>query len=470
MNYFLVPLYTYQFLDTAEYGIVGEFYAYISFLNILFTYGMETALFNFSSKELNKDAVYSTSLISILSTSLILFLPFVLFPEKVAALLDHDSLGNYVFWTGVILFTDAICAIPFAKLREQNRPGRFALLKSINILINISINVFFLWFCKNEFDARNNEPGSDPSLFGVFYDPSIGIGYIFIANGVANIITTLLLLPQFLIAKFVFDTTLWKRMMRYASPLIIVGFAGMINETLDRILLKYFIKGPDAMAQVGIYNACYKIAILMTIFIQAFRYAAEPFFFAHEKEKDSKKTYSRIMTWFVIACSVIFLGTMMNISWIQYFIGKPYRDGLEVVPILLLANLFLGVYFNLSIWYKLTGQTQYGAYITLFGAAITLAINIAFIPAFGFIASAWATFACYGAMMIASWLLGNKHYPVDYELKRILGYLALSVVLYGASCLLPETGDILEVLTKNGLFLVLLLAVYLFEKPRLKTA
>jgi O-antigen/teichoic acid export membrane protein len=267
--------------------------------------------------------------------------------------------------------------------------------------------------------------------------------------------------------KFVFDSPLWKRMMIYAIPLLIAGMAGMVNETMDRILLTYLLPENVAMSQVGIYGACYKIAIIMTVFIQTFRFAAEPFFFSHAKEKDAKKTYADIMKYFVIICSIIFLGTMMNLSWIKYFIGEPFREGLAVVPILLLANLCLGVFINQSFWYKLTGQTRYGAYLAIFGAIITLALNFYLIPSIGYMGSAWATLICYAAMMIASYFLGQKHYPVNYDLKRFFGYVTLSLILYAFSRYIPNGSFMVDLVLKNSLLLVFVIIVFIFERKNL---
>src|ERR1035437_3707596 len=278
------------------------------------------------------------------------------------------------------------------------------------------LNLFFILFCKRVYESSD-------SVFKPFvemvYNPAIGIGYIFISNLVASLVTLLILSPEILKIKFVFDTIIWKKMMRYAMPLLVAGLAGMINETLDRVLLIHLIPNKEeALSQTGIYGACYKVSIIMTIFIQTFRFAAEPFFFSHSKEKDSKKTYADIMKFFVIICSLIFLGTMMNIQWIQYFVGQKFREGMNVVPILLLANLCLGIFINQSIWYKLTGQTGYGAILTIIGALITISLNIYWIPRIGYTGSAWATLICYASMMIVSYFWGNKHYPVNYDLNR----------------------------------------------------
>jgi len=464
LNYFLTPLYTYIY-STSDYGIVTSLYAYVSFLLVFLTYGMETALFRFSQTENDKEKVYSTSLLSLFSTS-VLFIGFVsLYASPIANAIKLNGHSEYIVWFAFILGVDAISAIPFAKLREQNKAKRFALIKSINIATNIFLNVFFIWFCAK---THNNPNSIFYSLIEKIYNPEIGIGYIFISNLAASGLTLLLLLPDMLRVHFSLENSLWKKMMIYALPLLVAGLAGMVNETIDRILLTYLLPEKEALSQTGIYGACYKVSIIMTIFIQTFRFAAEPFFFSHAKEKDAKKVYADIMKYFVIICSIIFLGTMMNISWIQYFVGEPFRAGIDVVPILLLANLCLGIFINQSIWYKLTGQTRYGAYLTIMGAIITLVLNFYWIPRIGYMGSAWATLICYAAMMIVSYIAGNKHYPVNYDLKRILGYLALSLVLYLLS-LQIKLGSIPLGLILNNLLLIFFIGiVFVFERKNLK--
>lgn len=463
LTQFLTPLYTYIY-TTGEYGVVTSMYAYVSFLLVLLTYGMETALFKFSQSQQDKEKVYSTSLISVFSSSVLFIALAGLYASPVANAIRLHGHSEYIVWFALILGADAVANITFAKLREQNRPLRFSFIKSTNIAIFIFLNVFFIWFCGRVYQ----HPGS--SLFPLvqkIYNPETGVGYIFISNLIASTITLLLLLPDMLRMQFKFDTLLWKRMMIYAIPLLIAGMAGMVNETMDRILLTYLLPENEAMSQTGIYGACYKIAIIMTVFIQTFRFAAEPFFFSHAKEKDAKKTYADIMKYFVIICSLIFLGTMMNLSWIQYFIGKPFRVGLAVVPVLLLANLCLGVFINQSFWYKLTGQTRYGAYLAIFGAVITLVLNFYLIPRIGYMGSAWATLVCYAAMMIASYFLGQKHYPVNYDLKRFFGYVTLSLILYALSGLISIESYMFDLVLRNMLVLIFIIIVFIFERKNL---
>ena len=467
LNYLLVPLYTYIF-STSEYGVVTEMYAYSSVFLVILTYGMETALFRFSQMEENKDKVYSTALISIIISSAIFILISCFFATPISNGIHYPNNREYIIWFALILGTDALCNIVFARLREQDQAKKFAVIKSINISINILLNVFFIVICRR---AYLNTDSSFHTIAQTIYNPAVGVGYIFLSNLVASVITVVLLLPEYLKIRFAFDSVLWKKMMFYALPLMLAGLGGIINETMDRILLKYLL--PDkstAMAQLGIYGACYKVAILMTIFIQTFRFAAEPFFFSHSKEKNAQQTYADVMKYFVIACSFIFLATMMYIDFIQYFVGEDFRTGLKVVPILLLANLCLGIFFNLSIWYKLTGDTRYGAYLSAFGAAITLLFNFWLIPTMGYMASAWTTLICYFSMMVASYFIGQKNYPINYDLKRILGYLGLSLILFFISISLSFNTVPVKLGVNTFLLLIFVVTIYFFEKPRMQNA
>jgi O-antigen/teichoic acid export membrane protein len=448
----LTPLYTYVFRNQEEFGINTEIYAYISFLNIILTYGMETAFFNFYSKKEEKQKIYSTALISLIASSISFLIIGILLAGSISKWMGYANQESFIVWMILIICSDALMVIPFARLRSENKAGRFALIKTLNILVNILFNLFFIVWCKNQF-AINPE-----SFFGKLYNPTIGIGYGFLSNVIANVFTLMLLMKEFTGIKYFFDKAIWRQMIIYASPLIIVGFAGMINETFDRIILGKILPEAIARKEIGIYGACYKLSIIMTIFIQAFRFAAEPFFFNNATEKNSKSTNAQVTKYFVLFCSFIFLGTMMNISWLKYFISEPYWAGLSVVPILLIANLFLGVYYNLSIWYKLTEQTKFGAYITISGAVITLVVNFVFIPSYSYVASAWATFFSYGIMMITSYILGQKHYPIKYNIKKMSFFFFIAVAFYLISLLykgrFPENLNYIEP-TINNLFLLI---------------
>lgn len=467
LNYLLVILFTYKFQKTSDFGINTEIYAYISFLNIIVTYGMETGFFNFNSKLEDKAKVYSTSLISLLSSSGIFMLLGCLLAVPIASALDYANHVSFIIWMILIIGTDAITAIPFARLRAQNKAKRFALIKIINILTNVSLNVFIIWFCKDAYEGTLK--GEAANWMSQLYDPNIGIGYAFLINLIANLITIILLLPEFKGFEYVFDKTIWKQMMRYSLPLLVVGLAGMVNETFDRIILKHLSPG-NGQSEVGIYGACYKISILMTIFIQAFRFAAEPFFFSHNKHEDSKKMNAIVMKYFSIFCSFLFLATMMNLPWIKYMIAEPYRVGLGVVPILLLANFCLGIYYNLSIWYKLTGQTKFGAGITIVGASITLVINFLLIPIFSYTASAWATLLSYATMMVISYRLGQKHYPVKYNLRSMFFFFILALLAYFISLSYKGGFSVITETLLNNIWLFLFMWIfYKVEWPRLRS-
>ncbi len=465
LNYLLTPLYTYNF-STGEFGTVTSAYAYVSFLLVFLTYGMETALFRFSQTESDKQKVYTTSLISLFISSTIFIIAVSACAPSISETIKFSGHPEYVVWFAIIIGTDALAAVPFAKLRELGKAKRFALIKTINICINIGLNLFFILFCKHIYESSSS--ALKPLVDKIYY-PEIGIGYVFISNLIASLVTLLLLSPEIFRVRYVFDSPLWKRMMRYALPLLLAGLAGMVNETLDRILLTHMLPGKEAMVQTGIYGACYKVSIIMTIFIQTFRFAAEPFFFSHSKEKDSKKTYADVMKFFVIVCSIIFLGTMMNIHWIQYFAGTAeFRTGIKVVPILLLANMFLGIFFNQSIWYKLTGQTHYGAFLTIFGAVITISLNVYWIPRIGYMGCAWATLICYASMMVVSYFLGNKQFPVNYDLKRILGYLGLSLTLYMISVFVQTESTAMNLLINNFMLIGFIGVAWKLEKNNIK--
>ena len=441
INFLLVPLYTNLLFNTSEYGVISEMYAYVAFLLILLTYGMETAFFRFSQEHPGQQQrIYSTTLLSVLSTSSLFILLIVAFRQPVAGLLRYPGHAEYIVWLGIIVGLDALNAIPFARLRAENKALQFAMIKLIGIAVNIVFVLFFLVFCP--WFVEKTGHGLLHDLVQKIYNPGTGVGYVFIANLIATVFTSLLLLPVMLKARLTFSTVLWKSMLAYALPLLLVGFGGVINESLDKIMLKYLLPHDIAQSHVGIYGACYKISVFMTIFIQAFRFAAEPFFFAHSAATNARDMYAVVMKYFVVACLLIFLGIMLFIDVAQHFVGADFRAGIGVVPVLLMANLFLGIYFNLSIWYKLTGQTMYGAWISLAGAAVTIALNFLLIPVMGFHGSAWATLACYFSMMAVSWHYGKKHYPVPYETGKILLLIATALIVFLGSKLLPPMSDL----------------------------
>jgi len=472
LSYLLVPLYTYTF-STGDYGKITFLYAYISFINILLTYGMETSLFNFSRLEENKKKVYRTILLSVVCTSVLFIILIGTFRETIAGWVHLPEHPEYIVWLAIILGTDAVCAIAFAKLRQLNKARRFATIKTLNIVIYILSNLFFILICPIIY---KHPESFFYSLIQPVYNPTIGIGYILISNVIASVATLLMLVPDLLGAGKgseihevssvqIFDLVLWKRMMPYAMPLVFAGLAGMVNETLDRVLLQYLLPKDISWQQGGIYSACYKLSIIITMFVQAFKYAAEPYFFANAHEKDFTKTFADVVKYFIIICLLIFLGTMLNLSWIKYFVSKNYWSGLQVVPILLMANLCLGVFYTLSIWYKLGNKTLYGAYLTIIGAIITIVLNIYWIPRIGYIGCAWATLICYATVMVLSYFMSRKQLPVKYDFFRISIYFALSLILYFVSTQIKVDSKILGLIINNGLVLIFVAVVYFMEKP-----
>jgi len=463
INYLLVPFQT-NILKTGSYGIVSEMYAYVSFLIIILTYGMETGFFRFAESKYEYKKVFGTTFISLCISSLLFAIFIALFAQPIADLLKYHDNKEYILWLGFVLSLDALTAIPFAKLRQQNKAKRFAAIKIIGILINVFFNIFFLWMCPK---IIHDNP---ESFLTHLYFTHNNVTYVFIANFIASFVTLLLLLPDIFDFKLYFDKEIFKKMLIYSLPLLVAGLAGMTNETMDRILIKHYLPGTsrEVMGQIGIYSANYKIAILMTLFIQMFRYAADPFFFAQQKEKDSKQIYADVMKYFVIFCLVIFLGVMMYIDIIKYFIGKDYRSALGIVPIVLLANLFLGVFFNLSIWYKLNNMTKIGAYLAIFGAIITIILNVWLIPLKGYfggiMGGAWATFFCYLCMMIASYFLGNYYFPIKYNLKRISGYFFFALLLYFISNLSKTNFIVINLIVNTFLFLIFVTFIVYKEK------
>jgi O-antigen/teichoic acid export membrane protein len=469
LTYLLVPLYTRVF-QPGEYGTVSVFYAYASFLMVVLTYGMETAFFRFNEHEEKKERVFSTGMISLIISSLFFLTIGSVYAKNIAGWIDYRDHPDYVLWFVWILILDALSAIPFAKLRAQNRPLRFAGIRIANLSINIGLNLFFILLCPFLLKHESWTIINKTILF--IYNPNWGIEYIFISNLIASVITLLLLTPQFIGLRWEMDIKLLKSMLIYALPLLFAGMAGIVNETFDRLLLRYLLPEGISSYEVGIYSACYKISILMTIFIQAYKYAAEPFFFAQAKEKDAKLVYARIMNYFVITVSLIFLVTMLYLDdFFIHFIDRSYWEGRNVIPILMMANLFLGIYYNLSIWYKLTSKTIWGAWLSAFGAVVTLILNFYWIPRsadhliYGYIGSAWATFICYGSMMVVSYIIGQRYFPVKYNLTKFFGYLGFAVLIYVVSIIIVPETFVLRLLFHTFLLMVFAGVVFRVEKP-----
>lgn len=463
LNWWLVPYYSVLFLP-GEYGIVTNLLAYEAFLLIILTYGMETGYFRFASRSDQPEKVYSTSQMPLFVTST-LFLVFVLiFAQPIASLIGYASNPEYIRILAAVVAIDAFTSIPFAKLRLDNRPIKFATVKMINIGLNIGFNLFFLSLCP--FILRHFP--DNPVKW--VYSADIGVGYVFISYLLASISTLLLLYKEIFSMKWEIDKPLLRKMLSYSFPILVIGVAGMVNQNIDKILIPFLVpEDKDPMFQVGIYGANYKLAVLMNMFIQAFRYAFEPFFFSRSSSSatDDPKLYATVMKYFVIFGMVIFLGMTLFIDIVKLIIDSRYHEGLKVVPLVLLANLFFGIFFNLSIWYKIKDMTRYGAYIALIGAAITLVLNIILIPVMGYMGSAIAVLVCFFVMMIITYLWGQKYYFVPYDLKRISTYFVVGFILYFISLSISELNSIIRFAINLILFFTFFYAVFKFEKAEL---
>ena len=454
LNYLLVPLYTYKFTNPADYGVVSELYAWVAFLIIVLSFGMETTYFRFTQKNINEKTVFSSCL-KIISIINIVFLGTIfLLHRDIASAMLFENHGEYILILGAIVSLDSFSAVPLARLRAKEKALKFSMIQLSSILVNIGLNiVFFVWF----FDESN---------------PEKGVLFILIANLISAGIKPVLLIKQFFDVSFEKNRALTKKTLIYATPLVIAGFAGIINETLDRALLKHLLVENQfsleyAEAQVGIYSACYKLAMLVTILLQAYRYAAEPFFFSQSKNKNKNKIYAEVMSYFIGIVFLAFLLVSLNLEILKYFIqNTAYWEGLKVVPILLLANVFLGIYYNQSIWYKLSGKTKYGAYIALIGAGLTVLLNVLYVPVYGYIACAWATTIVYFSQMVLSYFLGQKHFPIPYDLKKFFFYTISALSIYWIATSISLENKPINLLINNCFVLLFAFLVYKTEKRK----
>lgn len=454
LNYLLVPMYT-RWLLTEEYGMVTELYAYMAFFLVVLLYGMETTFFRYAEKHSDPEQVFSTSMFSIFTTSALFFGIIWVFIDPIASMMNYSHNSDLILMSAGIVSIDAFTAIQYARLRQQNKPMRFSLFRIITVAVNVGLNLYFIWFC----DVLYKSNPDSPLL--ILYNPEYRVRYVFISNLIASLLSIVLLSSQLLRLKPVFSLSLYKQMIKYAFPLLIVGVMGMINEVLDKIIFKYLAPVPPEitdkhsyiLGELGIYGANYKLAVLMTLFIQMFRYAAEPFFFAQAKKENAKQVYADVMKYFVIFGLLIFLGVMLYMDIFKYFIGPETWEGLYIVPIVLLANLFLGIFYNLSIWYKLTDLTRYGAVIALTGSVITIALNFLLIPRFSYLGAAWVHFICYFAMMIISWFWGKIHFRVSYDLRRIGMYFLFAMALYGIT-VIYQPGNLYLRLSMNTILFI----------------
>ena len=425
INIFLVKLHT-STLEAEKYAINTDYYVYAAYFNALLTYGMETAFFRFFSKEKEKGKVISTAFLSLLCTSLFFLVITLIYSESLASFFGFKTalFFKLLIWT---ITLDTLVVVPYAYLRVANKPVRFTTFKVLNILIFAVLNIFFLWFVP--YAIENSI--SLPDFILNYYTSQPKVIHIFVAGTVASATTFILLFSIIFKFDISFDFQLLKKMLRYSLPIMVGGLAFVTTENLDKLLLGNLV----GKEQMGIYAACYKLGVFMTLYIMAFRLGAEPFFFNQADKKNAKETYAKILTWFTVLGALFMLVVIVFIDlFATILLGKPeYFEALQIVPIILLSNLFLGIYNNLSIWYKLTDKTKFGMYFSILGAIITIVFNVIMIPKIGFIASAWATLITYGCMMLLSYFIGKKHYPVPYQLKKVGFYVLFSVVLSGIS-------------------------------------
>lgn len=433
--FFLAPYLT-RVIGSSDYGIHGTMYAYAAFFIVLFTFRMETAFFRYAGKSEDADRVFSTALIGILPLILIGTVIMWMLDEPLTALLARPGDERYVYWFLGIIALDSLAALPFARLRLENKARRFATLKLLNVVATLILAFFMLEVLP--WGAREGW-----SWAGAVYDPAKKLDYVFLANLMASGLILVLLYREFRFSAALLDRGLLGRMYRYSWPLVLVSITGVISLLFDRIFIKAFIPGDEAyaLAQSGIYNACVKIAVPMSLFATAFNYAAEPFFFKNAGEENARKTYADVALAFAVTGTLVFLGGSLFLDQLKYIIGAEYREGIGIVPIVLLAYLFMGLYYNFSIWYKLTDRTIFGTYISFIGAVLTIGLNLILIPKMGYYGSAWAVLICFVSMCAFAYYWGQRYYPIAFDVKKMSGYIGLAVAGYLASEALRNWAD-----------------------------
>ena len=427
LNYLLVPLYTAK-LSAASggYGVITNVYAYTALLMVILTYGMETTFFRFANKEEeNPQTVYTTTRISVGFTSLMFRALVLLFINPISAFMGYADHQSYIWVMAITVAIDAFQCIPFAYLRYKKRPIKFAALKLLNIFMAITLNIVFFLILPNIYEANGGT-----GFISAIYDPTVGAGYAFYVNLFCSAFLTFFFWRELVAQKYSFSKALLRRMLSYSWPILVLGIAGILNQTADKILFPYIYKGSDAHSQLGIYGAASKIAMIMAMITQAFRYAYEPFVFGKSKDKDNRETYAKAMKYFIIFTLLAFLVVVGYMDVLRHIIGRDYWDGLRVVPIVMAAEIMMGVYFNLSFWYKLIDKTIWGAYFSGAGCAVLIAVNVIFVPRYGYMACAWAGFAGYATAMVLSYFVGQRKYPIAYPMKDISVYVLITVVLY----------------------------------------
>ncbi|MCD4835209.1 MAG: polysaccharide biosynthesis C-terminal domain-containing protein [Bacteroidales bacterium] len=460
LNYLLVPLHTIV-LGKFFFGKLTYIYSSTAIILVLLTYGLETGFFRFASKK-NEDynKVLGTSLYSIVFTTSIFVLLSVVFKSLWQGYFEVNNYRIVLYFVLIIAF-DVLNAIPFAKLRIDERPVKFAIIKFVGIFINISLNLFYLWFCRKLSETGNT------GFFARIYNPDLVLEYVLIANLISSAVTFIVLLPEIIKVKPEFDFKLLKRLLNYSFPILLIGLAGMLNDNIDKLLIPKLIDDPNPMEQLGVYGANFKLSVLMVLFIQMFRYAAEPFFFKNSENSDAKKLYADVMNYFIIFGLIIFLGVILYLDILKYFIAPEFWEGLYVVPILLFAKLIFGILFSLSIWYKVTDKTKFGILVAGIGAIITISLNVILLPKIGYLGSAFASLSSYIVMLIVSYYLSTKHYLIKYNFKKISFYFILAFALLAISKINEAESKIIYYSINTLLLFGFITTAYLIEKKSL---
>lgn len=460
LNYLLVPLYTVKIAaESGGYGIVTNLYAYTAFFLALLTFGMETTLFRFSNKE-GEDPrkVYGTALRLVGGVALGFVSLVLIFLHPIAGALGYSAHPEYIACMAIIVALDAFQAIMFARLRQQRRPVKFMCLKFAFIVPNVLLNVGIFLGLPLLF-------GRFPGLEQLFQSFDYGVGFIFFVNLLCTAAVTIGFIPELKGLGYGFDKALAKRMLSYTWPLLLLSLVGILNQVADKMLYPFLVPGEQGRVQLGIYGACVKIAMIMSLLTQAFRYAYEPIVFNGSRDRNSPETLARGMKYFIIFTLLAFLAVVFYMPILKYLVGSSYWEGLGVVPIVMIAEIFMGIYFNLSFWYKLSDQTWWGAVMSAIGAAVMIAVNIILVPRIGYWACAWGGFAGYGVAMLLSWIIGQKKYPIPYNIKEILLYALAAAFLWGASLLLQHFVKLstVELLAVNTLLLLCYVALIYYE-------
>lgn len=455
LNFLLVPLHTINMFGKAEYGAITKLYALVAVVNVVYMFGMETAFFRFATKpEVDVKRIFRLAQTSVVLVSTVCSILLIIFAPTIATSVGAADHPEFIYWVTATMFIDALVAIPFAKLRLEKKAFQFAFIKISNVLVLIALSVYFLKFN---------------------YNPATGIGYVFLVNLVANTLFIFVFFKTLTSWRPLWDKQLSPQMLRYAYPIMLTGVAGMVNDMFSRYMLDWwlpenFYPNTTRAEAGGIFGACYKFAIFMNLGIQAFRYAAEPFFFSNATDKNSPALFAKVNHYFIILCCIVLLSVSINLDVLKYFIGKEFWDGLSVVPVLLMAYLFLGVYYNTSAWFKLTDKTHFGTYITLLGVAITIAGNYFLIPLAGYMGSSIAAFLCYFGMTVACYTIGQKYYPVPYSVKEGLVYITATFILIYLVNALAITNQWLATSVHISVILGFVFVIYKIEGKQLREA